>query len=120
MSAFKQWVSQAAQIWNGSSPPNLAVPTGDRERRLSLMNRSLGGGLSRYSARIPITTLVSAARTDAANYLVVLVVNQICGLPLTPAFSIVVFRSGDDAKALALSAVLKSCVTVTSFALSRD
>ena len=56
----------------------------------------------------------------AAGYLAALVVNQICGVPLTPAFSIVVFRSGDDAKALALSAVLKSCVTVTSFALSTD
>ena len=58
--------------------------------------------------------------TAAAGYLAALVVNQICGVPLTPAFSIVVFRSGDDAKALALSAVLKSCVTVTSFALSTD
>jgi len=58
--------------------------------------------------------------TAAAGYLAALVVNQICGVPLTPAFSIVVFRSGDDAKALALSAVLKSCVTVTSLALSTD
>jgi hypothetical protein len=52
--------------------------------------------------------------------LAALVVNQICGVPLTPAFSIVVFRSGDDAKALALSAVSKLCVTVASFALSTD
>ena len=55
-----------------------------------------------------------------AGYLAALVVNQICGVPLTPAFSIVVLRSGDDAKAFALSAVLKSCVTVTSFELSTD
>jgi hypothetical protein len=62
----------------------------------------------------------AAADGAAAGYLAALVVNQICGVPLTPAFSIVVFRSGDDAKALALSAVLKSCVTVASFALSTD
>src|SRR6266481_775337 len=59
-------------------------------------------------------------QATAAGYLAALVVNQICGVPLTPAFSIVVFRSGDDAKAFALSAVLKSCVTVTSLALSTD
>jgi hypothetical protein len=63
---------------------------------------------------------IAAADGAAAGYLAALVVNQICGVPLTPACSIVVFTSGDDAKALALSAVLKSCVTVASFALSTD
>jgi hypothetical protein len=57
----------------------------------------------------------SAARTDMPNYLAALVVNQICGLPLTPAFSMVVFRSGDDAKAFAWSAVAASaCGTVAA------
>jgi len=74
------------------------------------------------SARKPRETLgaAQAATRAAAGYLAAVVVNQTCGVPLTPAFSIVVFSSGDDAKALALSAVLKSCVTVASFALSTD
>ena len=63
---------------------------------------------------------LSPSRRLLACYLAAPVVNQTCGVPLTPAFSIVVLRSGDDAKDLALSAVLKSCVTVTSFGLSRD
>jgi len=42
-------------------------------------------------------------------------VNQICGVSFTPAFSIVDFSSADAAKALALSTLRKSCVTVTSF-----
>jgi hypothetical protein len=53
-------------------------------------------------------------------YLSALVVIQICGAPFTPAFSIVAFNSADAAKALAFSALRKSCVTVTSFGLSTD
>jgi hypothetical protein len=78
------------------------------------------GGRGRSSSYGGHVTPPILQATAAAGYLAALVVNQICGVPLTPAFSIVVFRSGDDAKALALSAVLKSCVTVTSFALSTD
>src|SRR5260370_4154873 len=34
MTAFKPWVSHAAQIWNGRNPPDLAVREGDRGGRL--------------------------------------------------------------------------------------
>ena len=54
------------------------------------------------------------------GYFAALVVNQICGAPFTPAFSIAAFNSADAAKALAFSALRKSCVTVTSFGLSID
>lgn len=59
---------------------------------------------------------VPAARV----YFAALVVNQICGAPFTPAFSIAPFNSAEDMKAFAFSALRKSCVTVTSFGSSID
>jgi hypothetical protein len=53
-------------------------------------------------------------------YFMLFVVIQTCGAPFTPAFPIAAFRSGDAAKALAFSTLLKSWMTVTSLALSAD
>src|SRR5437868_4352638 len=64
--------------------------------------------------------LLASNVPNRRGYLAALVVNQICGAPFTPAFSIAAFNSAEAAKALAFSAFRKSCVTVTSFGLSID
>jgi hypothetical protein len=65
-------------------------------------------------------TRESDSRARHRGYLAILVVNQICGGPLTPAFSIAAFSSGEATNALARSREWKTCVTVTSFGLSVD
>src|SRR4029453_8412358 len=48
------------------------------------------------------------------------VVNQICGSPCTPARCMTFRRASDETKALATSAVSKSCHAVTSFGSSTN